>query len=148
MRTALAYLVLALTVAPVFAKTVSLECEIKGTLEARGTELPVAEIVQVKVIDDYPKRIEMRGPNTKVFALGENATTPRLTTVGQDRGTENVWDMSSSTTSGTAITQDAIRINRFTGTVALNQEVKVKDGLQASTSATGKCIAQSTTRKF
>ncbi|MDO9406508.1 MAG: hypothetical protein Q7T87_20970 [Polaromonas sp.] len=148
MRTALACLVLALTVAPVFAKTVSLECEIKGILDTMGAERPLAETVEVKVIEDFPKRIEMRSENTNVFALGESATTQRLISVGRDQGTVDVWDMSSKTSSEMGITQDSIRINRLTGTVTVSQDANFKNGLRAKISAAGKCIAQSTTRKF
>ena len=148
MRAALAGLLLLFAAAPVCAKPTILECTMNGREIGPYMKESFSETLEVQVHEDAPQRIMMLGQRLKIVAVGANATLATLTAVGQDRSTEDVWDMASKSTGDGWIFTAAIRINRRTGTISATNQSAFSNGSSGTISATGNCVAQSAVRKF
>ncbi|MCY1245180.1 hypothetical protein D9M72_583070 [compost metagenome] len=108
-----------------------------------------SETLEVHVHEDSSQRVVMMmGQRLKIVAAGTNSTHPTFKAVGQDRSTEDVWDMASKSTGDGWVLDAAIRINRRTGTISATSQSQFANGLWGATSATGNCVAQSAARKF
>ena len=147
MRASLTCLLL-LFATPVFAKPTILECTMSGKETGPYMNDSFSETLEVQVYEDAPRRIMMLGQRLKIVAVGTNATLPALTAIGQDRSTEDVWDMASKSTGDKWVFTATIRINRRTGTISASSQSELANGTSGAISATGSCVAQSTMRKF
>lgn len=147
MRVALAGLLL-FAAASVCAKPTILECTMTGRETGPYMNESLSETLEVQVYEDAPQRIMMLGQRLKIVAVGANATLPTLTAIGQDRSTEDVWDMVSKSTGDGWVFDAAIRINRRTGTISATNRSRFSNGSSGAISATGNCVAQSAARKF